>query len=488
MNSAVSTGKIHALYIRVSTEAQAEEGYSIEAQKERLQAYCTAKGWLNAQPYIDGGFSGSNLNRPAIGELIDDAKAGKLASVIVYKLDRLSRSQKDTLYLIEDIFLPNGIDFISLNESIDTSTPYGRAMIGILSAFAQLERENIYMRTRMGMLERVKQGYWRGGGGIPFGYDYDRERGILVPNENAETVRKMYELYIKGYSTQKIANMLGLKHERLVSLVLTRRSNLGYIRYNGEEYKGNHEPIVSEAVYEQAMEKMRERSKSPTPVKTSHLLTGLLYCGYCGGRLRYQKWGKNGCKLVCYSNDPSKPHMVKDPDCRYKPVWANQVESVLLDDLFRISANINRGADAEGLELFDPMEEIEKRIRQTESKLERLYALFAEDGGNVLLNVINKTKDSLATLKAELQTEAENQTQMQKLSLVRAQVSGIRDTWPFLSGQQKQSLIRDCVSRIVVTNERLQIYYTFKNPNEKTHDNARPRSDTPIFPTRTSCR
>lgn len=485
MNSAAKT---HALYIRVSTEAQADEGYSIDAQKERLQAYCTAKGWPNAQTYIDGGFTGSNLNRPAMTQLIADAKAGKLASVIVYKLDRLSRSQKDTLYLIEDVFLPNEIDFISLNESIDTSTPYGRAMIGILSAFAQLERENIYMRTRMGMLERVKQGYWRGGGGVPFGYDYDREKGVLVPNENAETVRKMYELYIKGYSTQKIASMLGLKHERLVSLVLVRRSNLGYIRYNGEEYKGNHEPIVSEAIYEQAMEKMRERSKSPTPVKASHLLTGLLYCGCCGARLRYQKWGKSGYKLVCYSSDPSKPHMVKDPDCRYKPVWAHQVESILLDDLFRISADINHGADGDDFALLDPMEDIEKRIRQTESKLERLYALFAEDGENVLLNVINKTKASLAVLKAELQTEAETQTQMQKLSLVREQVSGIRDTWPYLSDLQRQSMIRDCVSRIVVTNERLQIYYTFKNPNEKTHDNARSRSDTAVFHDRASCR
>ena len=111
---------LRALYIRVSTEAQAEEGYSIQAQTERLEAYCKAMGWDNYRFYTDGGYSGSNLDRPEVTKLIADARGGQVATVVVFKLDRLSRSQKDTLYLIEDVFLPNGVDFISLNESIDT--------------------------------------------------------------------------------------------------------------------------------------------------------------------------------------------------------------------------------------------------------------------------------------------------------------------------------------------------------------------------------
>lgn len=119
--------RFRVLYIRVSTEAQAEEGYSIGAQQERLEAYCRAMGWKNYQLYIDPGFSGSNLNRPKMQQLIADVQAGKVCAVVVYKLDRLSRSQKDTLYLIEDIFIPNDVAFVSLNENIDTGTPYGRA-------------------------------------------------------------------------------------------------------------------------------------------------------------------------------------------------------------------------------------------------------------------------------------------------------------------------------------------------------------------------
>ena len=135
--------RLRALYIRVSTEAQAEEGYSIPAQSERLEAYCKAMGWNDFEFYIDGGYSGSNLNRPRMQQLIADVEAKKIEAVVVFKLDRLSRRQKDTLFLIEDVLIPNDVAFVSLNESIDTSTPYGRAMIGILSAFAQLERETL---------------------------------------------------------------------------------------------------------------------------------------------------------------------------------------------------------------------------------------------------------------------------------------------------------------------------------------------------------
>ena len=143
-----------ALYLRVSTEAQADEGYSLAAQAEKLEAYCRMKGISRFTRYVDGGFSGSSLNRPAVTQLIDCIRNGEVERVVVYKLD-----------------------FVSINENIDTGTPYGRAMIGILSAFAQLERENIFLRTRMGMVERVRQGFWPGGGKIPFGYDYDPAKG-----------------------------------------------------------------------------------------------------------------------------------------------------------------------------------------------------------------------------------------------------------------------------------------------------------------------
>lgn len=120
-----------ALYIRVSTQEQAQEGYSIGEQRERLIAYCKAHDWAISEIYVDGGYSGGNLNRPVMQKLMSETK--KFDVVLVYKLDRLSRSQRDTLYLIEEIFLPNTVDFVSMQESFDTSSPFGKAMIGLLA-------------------------------------------------------------------------------------------------------------------------------------------------------------------------------------------------------------------------------------------------------------------------------------------------------------------------------------------------------------------
>lgn len=150
------------MYIRVSTNFQFEEGYSVGAQTEKLEKYCNYQEIDNYDLYIDGGYSGSNLNRPEMKRLIKEIQEGKVESVVVVKLDRLSRSQKDTIYLLEDVFEANDVGFISLNENFDTTTPYGKAMVGILSVFAQYERENIRERTQMGITERIKTGKWRG--------------------------------------------------------------------------------------------------------------------------------------------------------------------------------------------------------------------------------------------------------------------------------------------------------------------------------------
>ncbi len=343
------------------------------------------------------------------------------------------------------------------------SEEYGRAMIGILSAFAQLERENIYLRTRMGMLERVKQGYWMGGGTIPFGYNYDRNTGTLVPHpEEAETVRKMYSLYLKGYSAQKIANMLDLKYDRLVTQILTRKSNIGVICYKGEEYKGLHEPIISEEVFYLTQNRMRERSqKNRTTTKKFHLLTGLVYCGECGARMRYVKWGTNGYKLRCYSQDTSKMYMHKSDNCEAESIWADQIEKIVLEDLFNISANMQDANRFDDNALIDPLDELEERIKQLEGKIKRLYNLFAEDENTMLLETINENKKQLLLLKQQYAIEQENHCSNKQLDFIRDEVASIKSTWTHLSEQEKQALIRDCVDHINIYKDKVEIFYTF---------------------------
>lgn len=443
-----------AIYIRVSTDAQAEEGYSVDAQKEQLTAYCISKGMKQYDYYIDGGWSGSNIERPEMERLIKDIKSGEISHVIVYKLDRLSRSQKDTLYLIEDLFMPNNVDFISLTEALDTSTPMGRAMIGILAAFAQLERENIRMRTRMGMHERVKEGYWMGGGKVPFGYDYDKENGILVPNKDAEKVKKIYELYIKGYSPQNIANMLGLKYDRLVMQILKRKSNYGIIEYNDVEYQGRHKPIISKETYDEAMSAMMSRSITRT-YTSDYLLTGLLYCGKCGAKMRYQKWSNKGKKLVCYSQQTSKPYLRKDPDCDQERLWADEVEDFVVKKLLSLKEERQDMSVVEysssALELLiQQKDEIEKKIK-------RLYNLYSESTDELLLETINENKSNLEKINKKLAGELKHRSIISERQTIKNQIDNLDAQWEYMTQQEKQSLIRNLVNKVIITDETVRV-------------------------------
>lgn len=446
-----------AIYIRVSTDAQREEGYSIDAQKEMLTAYCVSKSIRDYEYYIDGGYSGSNIERPELKRMIADIKQDKISCVLVYKLDRLSRSQKDTLFLIEDVFNPHGVDFVSLNESMDTSTPLGRLMLGILSAFAQLERENIRERTSMGMKERVKEGFWMGGGRVPFGYDYDPDKGILVPNSDADTVRKVYELYLKGYSTNAIARSLGLKYEKLARQILMRKTNAGIIVYKGEEFKGRHEPIVSMETYERAMRAMAERAGQKRP-DSGYLLTGLVRCGYCGAKMRYQKWGKAGYKIVCYSKDKSKPHLVKNPDCPSEGIWAEELEDIVKADLFSLGlkGSKNKKDFNEETKILDVLEERKKKVGE---KLKKLYLIYADSEDFALDDAIKETKEELKNVENQIRIEKEQQVVSKTEKELKKQLSTLSESWDFMTRREQRNIVKSCVSEITAKENDVRIYY-----------------------------
>lgn len=454
----IKLNKKAAIYIRVSTDAQAEEGYSIDAQKEQLAAYCVSKGIKAYEFYIDGGWSGSNINRPEIQRLIKDSEEGKISHCIVYKLDRLSRSQKDTLYLIEDVFIPNNISFVSLNETLDTSTPMGKLMIGILSAFAQLERENIRLRTRMGMKERVKDGYWMGGGRIPFGYDYDRNQGILVPNKDADKVKKIYSLYIEGKSPQVIADILDLKYDKLVIQILTRKCNYGIIEYNGEEYQGRHKPIISKEIYDKAMECMRQRTSQRVPSST-HLLTGLLVCGHCGAKMRYQKWGKTGCKLICYSHQKSKPYLVKDENCPQEKIWANEVEDAILNYLFSLKEDDNgKEIKEESLVMeTDILTELEENKILIQKKIKRLYNIYADSEDDLLLETINEQKQKLINIEKKIDSERKNKHNASRKLETAKIVTELSDTWKYMTLEEQQKTLRMIINSVTITDHNINI-------------------------------
>ena len=290
-----------AVYIRVSTQEQAQEGYSVGEQKERLIAYCKAQDWLIADIYVDGGYTGSNLKRPGIQKLMSETD--KFDVVLVYKLDRLSRSQRDTLYLIEEVFLPNKVDFVSMQESFDTSSPFGKAMIGLLAVFAQLEREQIKERTKMGRIARAKTGLYHGGGYIPIGYDYEDGKLIVNPYE-AEQVRKIFEWYLAGDSLKTITDRLqdqgclnrygSYSSWSSVRYILENETYIGRIHFGDVRVDDAHEAIISKEQFDavQILRAKRREQYGANAFQSKHLLTGVLLCGCCGGRYYLRNSGR----------------------------------------------------------------------------------------------------------------------------------------------------------------------------------------------------
>jgi len=446
-----------ALYRRVSTDKQADEGYSLDVQIEKLQAFAkTLNNVKEIRVYTDDGYSGGSLDRPGMKQMIQDIEAGIITHVIVVKLDRLSRSQKDTLHLIEDVMIPANVAFISIMESFHTDTPFGRAMLGILSVFAQLERENIFERTRSGMQKRVEKGYWPGGGRTPYGYDYDSVQGILVPNDEAELVRHIYDRYLAGVGMQAIADELDLKYERVVYNILTRKSNAGYIVYNGEEYKGLHEPIISMETYTQAMQLLAARSAAKLVTKTDHLLTGFCYCGKCGARMRYMKWGKAGYKLVCYSQQRSKPYLVRDPNCDVPAPYAEDVEAGVIQALFTISKE--KLADArKSVQSGSVTGVLEEQMKKAEAKLRRLYSLYGDSGDACLLETIQETKADLERLQRSLSDEQSKEGVVRCAMSAYQRLEGIQDAWPQMSIQEQRAILASIVDRITISADYTDI-------------------------------
>lgn len=413
------------LYCRVSSAEQAEEGYSLQEQETRLRAYAQAQGWTVNACYVDPGFSGAKLDRPGIQAVIRDAQLHRIDRVVTYKLDRLSRSQKDTIYLIEDVFKKNNVGYVSMTESFDTSTPLGMAMIGILSVFAQLEREQISERMMMGRIASAKEGNWRGGSGVPLGYRYipktPTEEGRLVVDEyEARIVREIFEQFLAGktyhaiydYCREKYATETGrFGHggSSGIPMILRNRTYIGEIKYCGEWYPGKHEPILPLELFNRVQAAMVEYKESldqhrRKPYKVDHLLTGFLYCGECGARWCYHSCSyKNrlGEKVVygtytCYTKNAHKQQRRADR-CSI-PVWnAAELEALVLENVRAFNFEDLEEQTRDGS--FE-VEAYEKKIKQIDNKMQKAIDLYLE--GIISVENVKRRNEELTREREQL--------------------------------------------------------------------------------------
>ena len=380
------TEKIVGLYVRVSTTNQVDRD-SLKTQEDRLKAYCAANGKKEFKIYKDAGLSAKDTKRPALEALMRDIKEGKVGSVFVIKLDRITRSIADLLHLTE-FFNRNNVKFVSITESIDTSSAMGRAMQNLLGVFAQLEREVTAERVAIDMRHRASKGKWNGGV-VPYGYTTQkllikkfRERGIesskavkicpedkklYVDPEESKIIKRIYTTFLKTNSVRKTTiqlNTRGIKTRKgklwsktTIHRILGSPIYAGLISYGKRKtdpvsgklvkqdietwtiVEGEHDAIVQIDEFEKVQNLLSQNKGKPTKSGRTYLLSGILRCGLCGGAMTGHTFKKKGTDKVysyykCYSR-LQKGEMA----CTGLSLRANELEEFITDQLINLSAN-----------------------------------------------------------------------------------------------------------------------------------------------------
>jgi Site-specific recombinases, DNA invertase Pin homologs len=334
-----------AVYTRKSTEEGLEmEFNSLDAQREACEAYIASQkpeGWLLIpEPYDDGGFSGGTLDRPALKRLLADIEDGRIDVVVVYKIDRLSRSLMDFAKLVE-VFDRGGVTFVSVTQSFNTTTSMGRLTLNILLSFAQFEREVIGERIRDKIAASRKRGMWMGGF-VPLGYEV-RDRKLVINDAEAATVRMIFERFVEVGSATALARALAAegvrtRRGRLVDKgflykLLNNRVYIGDAVHKGTAYPGEHEAIITRALWDKVHGILREsprvragRTRAATPALLKGLIFGPTGCAMTPTHTR------RGDKLYRYYVSQSVLKRGADA-CPVGRVPAAEIEGAVVDQL-----------------------------------------------------------------------------------------------------------------------------------------------------------
>jgi len=484
----VSTG----IYVRVSTEEQVREGYSIRAQEEKLRAYAKVKDWHIYGVYADEGISGKDIDgRPAIKQLIADITSGKVNNVLIYKVDRLTRSTKNLIELVE-LFNQHHCAFNSLQEAIDTNSATGRMFLKIVGIFAEFERENLVERVRLGMERKVKEGYSLCS--YITSYGYNRENGNKVQeiaDDEAEIVRRIFNMYLNdNYSYTQIANILNVekiptKKEKIwagetIKGILTNPTHIGKVRYSIEdttryfETDGKHEPIIDENTYYQVQEKIGKvkrasRTKHPS---SAVYFCGVLYCPLCGSKYSTH-WSYNKHEIVKDGQRPTAYPSYRCRNgfrqkCKAKIISHNKVERAFEQHIAQIEDFTkfdNIEIDSPSYDNSTEIEIITAEIKQIEKKTEEIMSLFVSNTIDFATyqGMVRLSNERKGELEARLNLLQSTQKSNEVIYTVKDIVSSFHENWLALDNDQRQQFVQKFIKKVVVNWEA---------PNSKSFSGA----------------
>ena len=494
-----------AIYTRKSTDEGLDQDFnSLDAQRESAEAYILShkhEGWACLpERYDDGGFTGGNMERPALKRLLTDIEAGEIDCVVVYKVDRLSRSLLDFARIMET-FEKHGVSFVSVTQQFNTTNSMGRLTMNILLSFAQFEREIIGERTRDKMSAARRKGKWMGGG-LVLGYDVAPRGGRLVVNEEeAAQVRAIYELYLEHRSLIPVVRELdrrGWRNKRWITKkgnerggapftkntlfrLLTNVIYIGKVSYKGTIYPGEHDAIVDAKVWKRVQELLRRNGRNggkEVRNKYGALLKGLLYCVPCNTAMVHTYTAKKNGRRYRYYVCLNAQQRGWDA-CPTKSVNAHDLETFVVDHIRGLGSDgeivaetirqVREKSEKRMIELERERRSLERKLRRLHAKLRELALMPAAPGSDVSL-----TADRLADLQDQIRSIEQRMTAIREevLSLERETVdesdlvkalSIFDPVWESLNSRERHRVMHLLIDRIAYDGRDGSVTVSFRS-------------------------
>jgi site-specific DNA recombinase len=490
-----------AIYTRKSTDEGLEQGFnSLDAQREAAEAFILSQRGegLVALPehYDDGGFSGGNMDRPALERLMANIRAGAVECVVVYKVDRLSRSLIDFARIIE-IFEKHNVSFVSVTQQFNTTNSLGRLTLNILLSFAQFEREIIAERTRDKVSAARRKGKWTGGRPV-LGYDIDPRGGRLTVNgDEALQVRSIFKLYLdynallsvaleidrRGWRTKQWVARNGTTHGgksftkgRLFRL-LTNPIYIGKIDFKKQIYDGEHEAIVESSTWSRAQQILRRNGRSGgSEVRNTYcaLLKELLRCASCDAGMTRTYTTKDSRRYrhyVCAQVQQSGW-----ANCKTRSISESAIKAVVIQQIRRIGSDprvvARAGAEAEEqrrssvADLCLEREATERMLASLGAQVRKFAALVGcrdQTGADRMADLQARIGQMERRLTEILQELGRLESQSVDEDDVRAALAQFEPVWESLNSREQAGIIRTLIERIAYNGKTNRVTVTFRS-------------------------
>ncbi len=479
-----------AFYTRISTDEDHQK-YSLGAQHERLGAFCKAQygdDWRLHKVYRDTE-SGTHMNRPGLEEMLYDGEARTFDTLLVFRVDRLSRNVRE-LSLMVDELTKHRITLKSITEPFDTANAAGKMMLQMLGVFAEFEHATIVERTKVGMEKKAKGGQFVGGN-VPYGFTLDPEKGLIINEEEALIVRKMFQMYAFGregvHTICHKMNEVGHRKrsgkkwdKRVILHMIKNPTYVGKIRWREVVYDGNHDAIVSEVLFDKAQSILKDRVESLSGRRFDNgderLLSGIIKCSRCRGHMVGVTTHKKERRYPYYlCNKRWNTH-----DCDQDYVRADHLESAIIQDVMtmyrdeqfiaRVWEEANKLVGKEKPTLEKEIIRIEDQAEKIQARIDRYFEAF--ETGSMKPDLCNQKVQDLKAQLQELEVEKrELEARRERLelpSIDREMLSRLlnefEETMEKGTNQKKKHLLRQLVKKVLIHDRRtVEVWYGLPN-------------------------